>query len=561
MKKIFTIIVTSFAVCLAAHAQSMYDAYTFSENNYIGTAKSAGLANAVTALGGDLGTIGINPAGSAVAGYSQFTITPALSLSVGRTHYALSPNDAYELGKNCYYPAFKLPNIGISTRYDTDGEALRSFTFAFVCNTVTDYNSRMVSSGMNSLSSRFGEMAAAATDLNIAPADLASNNFYDNSAYSHYWDVALGYDIGLINSFGTNNEYAGCSEYLSDLGDHFVPGVLRQTSTVTHMGYKSDMILNFGFNVKDRLFIGLNMGIPMLEYSNIENFSEVAQTVENFPVSFTYADSSTEDTYFSDATYRYNYHAKAAGLYLKGGLIWLPTNSLRIGLAYQTRTILDVEESWQHSGKVAYDNGKSFSGSGQEGWYNYNLYAPSVLDAGIAWTFGRKGLVSFDYEMVGYGRMKFASKEYYEVEDEYDYENAAIKAFSGAAHNFRLGAELNVAPQFALRAGASLRTSPEKYYEDQTGSTVAYDDYNNDYYLGRKTLPGSGKHYNDMVIGAAAGCGFNPSGSFFADFALQGTLYPATVYQPYYDYSTLYSPRISQRRLLCAAVITLGWRF
>ena len=545
-------------MCLSAQAQSMYDAYTFSENNYMGTAKSVGLANAVTALGGDLGTIGINPAGSAVAGYSQFTITPALSLAVGRTHYALSPTSPSEPAQTGFYPAFKLPNIGVSTRYDTDGDALRSFTFAFVCNTVTDYNSRMVSTGLNSLSSRFGEMAAAATDLNIAPADLASNNFYDNSAYSHYWDTALGYDIGLINSYGTNNEYVGCSEVLSDKGDHYVPSALRQTSTVTHMGYKTDMIMNFGFNIKDRLFFGLNLGIPMLEYSNIENLSEVAMTVEDFPVSFTYSDSSTEDTYFSDATYRYNYYSKAAGVYLKAGLIWLPTNSLRVGLAYQTRTVLDVEENWQHSGKVAYDNGKTYSGSGQEGWYSYNLYTPSVLDAGLAWTFGRKGLISLDYELVDYGRMKFQSKEY---SDEYDYENVAIKAFSGASHNFRLGTELNVSPDFALRAGASLRTTPEKYYEDGIGGEISYEDYDNDYYLGRKTLIGSGKHYKDLVIGAAAGCGYNPSGSFFADFALQGTLYPATVYQPYYDYNTVYSPRISQRRLLCAAVITLGWRF
>lgn len=559
MKKTFILIVTTIAMCLSAQAQSMYDAYTFADINYIGTAKSAGLANAVTALGGDLGTIGINPAGSAVAGYSQFTVTPALSLAVGRTHYALSPNSASEPGQNNFYPAFKLPNIGVSTRYDTDGGAVRSFTFAFVCNTVTDYNSRMVSKGMNSLSSRFGEMAAAATDLNIAPADLASNNFYDNSAYSNYWDTAMGYDIGLINSFGTNNEYVGCSEVLTDKGDHFVPSALRQTSTVTHLGYKSDMLINFGFNIKDRLFLGLNLGIPMIEYSNIENFQEVAQTVEDFPVSFTYSDGSTEDTYFSDAIYRYNYYTKATGVYLKAGLIWLPSNSLRVGLAFQTRTVMNVEESWQHSGKVAYDNGKSYSGSGEEGWYNYTLYTPAVLDAGLAWTFGRKGLISLDYELVNYSRMQFESSDYYE--DDYSYENTAMRTFSGPAHNIRLGVELNVAPEFSLRAGASLKTSPEKYYKDSTGAEVTYDDYNNDYYLGRKTLLGSGTHYKDYVIGAAAGCGFNPSGSFFADFALQGTLYPATVFQPYYDYNTVYSPRISQRRLLCAAVVTLGWRF
>ena len=559
MKKTIILIVASLSVCLAAHSQSMYDAYNLSDNDYIGSAKSAGLANAVTALGGDLGTIGINPAGSAVAGYSQIMITPALSLSLGRTHYAMSPSSPYGAAQNTFNPAFKLPNIGVSTRYDTESDALRSFTFAFAFNTVADYNSKMVSSGANSMSSRFGEMAAAATDLNISPAELSSNNFYKNSDYSNYWDTALGYDIGLINSFGTNNEYVGCSEVLTDKGDHYVPSALRQTSTVTHMGYKSDLLMNFGFNIKDRLFVGFNLGIPMIEYTNVENFAEVAQTVEDFPVSFTYSDASTEDTYFSDAAYRYNYYAKAGGVYLKGGLIWLPTNSLRVGLAYQTRTVLNVEECWQHSGMVRYDNGKSYSGSGEEGWYNYTLYTPSILNAGLAWTFGHTGLLSLDYEMVMYNRMKFEGES--DFEDEYAFDNQAMKTFSGPAHNFRLGAEINVARSLAVRAGASLKTSPEKTYQDQNGNVITYEDYDNDYYLGRKTLPVGAQYNKDYVYGAAFGLGFNPAGAFFADFALQGTLYPQTVYQPYYDYSTVFAPRISQRKLLCAALFTIGWRF
>ena len=118
MRKTIITLTAALAVCFAAGAQSMYDAYLFCENDYIGSAKSAGLSNAVTALGGDLGTIGINPAGSAVAGYSQLMITPALSISVGRTHYALSPSSPYQFGQNTVNPAFKLPNLGLSTRYD-----------------------------------------------------------------------------------------------------------------------------------------------------------------------------------------------------------------------------------------------------------------------------------------------------------------------------------------------------------------------------------------------------------------------------------------------------------
>ena len=65
-----------------AFAQTMADAYQFSENNYEGTARTIAMGNAFTALGGDLGSVTINPAGSAVARYSQFTVTPSVYISV-----------------------------------------------------------------------------------------------------------------------------------------------------------------------------------------------------------------------------------------------------------------------------------------------------------------------------------------------------------------------------------------------------------------------------------------------------------------------------------------------
>ena len=73
-KTLFTALLSLTA--LYAGAQTVYDGLTFSKNEYFGTARSIALGNAMTAVGGDLGSISLNPAGSAVAGYSQFTITP-----------------------------------------------------------------------------------------------------------------------------------------------------------------------------------------------------------------------------------------------------------------------------------------------------------------------------------------------------------------------------------------------------------------------------------------------------------------------------------------------------
>ena len=74
---------TALLLCLgaAAGAQNMYDAIAFSQTNNFGTARSAALGGAGTALGGDLGMVATNPAGSAVAGYGQAVVTQNISIS------------------------------------------------------------------------------------------------------------------------------------------------------------------------------------------------------------------------------------------------------------------------------------------------------------------------------------------------------------------------------------------------------------------------------------------------------------------------------------------------
>ena len=80
------------AIAASASAQNAYDALNFSESNYEGTARSVAMGNAFTALGGDLGAVTINPAGSAVAGYSQMSITPGFTISTNTTQ-GVSPYD------------------------------------------------------------------------------------------------------------------------------------------------------------------------------------------------------------------------------------------------------------------------------------------------------------------------------------------------------------------------------------------------------------------------------------------------------------------------------------
>ena len=97
MKKTALILLLS-AAAFGMEAQSMYDALRFSENNYEGTARTMAMGNAFTALGGDLGAVTINPAGSAVAKYSQITVSPGVNISVNTAGGTPLPGETTPLG-------------------------------------------------------------------------------------------------------------------------------------------------------------------------------------------------------------------------------------------------------------------------------------------------------------------------------------------------------------------------------------------------------------------------------------------------------------------------------
>ena len=143
MKKLlYSSLVLGLALCFssALRAQNMYDALNFSTNEYFGTARSMALGNAVTAIGGDLGTIGINPAGSAVASYSQLTFTPGLNISIVNSSFDNGQGNNVPSG-NVRDKGFVIPNFGASIVFDTGNrKGLRSFVFAVTSNQTSQYS-------------------------------------------------------------------------------------------------------------------------------------------------------------------------------------------------------------------------------------------------------------------------------------------------------------------------------------------------------------------------------------------------------------------------------------
>ena len=533
-------------VAAGAYAQNAYDALNFSENNYEGSARTVAMGNAFTALGGDLGAVTINPAGSAVAGYSQFAITPGLTFSTS-TAQGVSPYDDGELpyfqkAMKSRMSRFSIPNFGLTFNWDTGRKSgLKSFTFGFVLSKTASWDEDIYATGTNSTTSFMGQLAAEATDQYMWADQLSlqSNPYaYDDCP----WKYVLGYNSNMIAPYGGDNDgdfFVGASELIFDNGEIALGGPLEQTYGRRVTGGKYDYVFNLGANISDYLFLGMNLGINTLEYNYDEYFKEVAVNPSDFEISFEDGTSMC----FEKMRYNNGYSASGTGYFAKFGFIITPIAGLRIGGAIQTPTVTTIEEKWGMSGFTEFTgNSASQTEYTPEGEFRYKLRSPMRANIGAAYTFGSFGVISADYEICNYGGMRFDGSSY--DRDYFAEINQDILNRFGAAHSFRLGLEVKPSSSVAIRAGYNVNGCAEK-----TNS------------WGEKIDP-------VYTQNASFGLGFSSKGSFFADIAARRTFLADELFMPYADYIydadgyvTAPTPEIRNHKSLWKMLLTVGWRF
>lgn len=569
MKRTLLVAALSFTA-LAAGAQTMSEALTYSQNNYYGTARTMALGNAVTALGGDVGSIGINPAGSAVSPYSQFTISPGVTISTASSGYSSWIDEDY--GTNTLYKNSKmsLPNVGFIMNFDTYNDyGLLNWSFGFAANSTASYVSGFEASGYNNQTSLLGSFAAGAASY--TPSELNDRNNYFNSSIP--WNYLMAYQSGMISEIydaDGNYSYLGTTEGLFTLSDGTQTiktlGELSQNSNVIKTGNKKDIVFNFGANFNNNLFLGVNIGLPVAEYRYSEYFDEAAVNPDEFEIP--YADGTVVN--FKKANYHYDQSTSLSGIYAKIGAIYLTDFGLRLGAAIQTPTIMTIEDSWYVNGTTRFTNAlyDTSAGPSEPSVYSYNLRTPAIFNAGVAYTFWDRGLISFDFEMANYGTMRFSEVDAYGHgnKDYFWVENDVNKNFGTTAFQGRLGAEIRVTEGLSLRAGYTYQTAADCNRYDNEGYVYTANDYLNyfdDFDSGKYYLDGT-QVKKDLVYSLSCGFGYSSKGSFFADFAVRGTSYPVSYFSPYYDYISSegdYTPQVQTRARVVDAIMTLGWRF
>lgn len=542
MKKVICFVLGA-TLAVAAGAQTWQDALLFSENNYSGTARGVGMGNALTAIGGDAGSLTFNPAGSAVASYSQFEITPGVTFSLAQVGAA--DGMTYMADKrNTFFGAAKLPNVGFIINMNSGRRSgLKRMSFGFVVNSTNNFTGRFNASGVNDDNSYAASLASSADGFS---SDVLGNEdwFYSGDpARMPAWVDMTGYRAGMFNSVaGRDGAYVALTEIVDSEGNFRLAGPLFQEYGQQTRGSKHDILLNYAMNFSDKFYIGANLGVTVLRYALSEYWSERPENPADFPI-IQYSDGATAQ--FESLRMKRNYRLDGNGVYFKIGALWRPVAGLRIGAAVQTPTMLNLRERYGYSGESVLSGRYSGSASSPEDDWIYALRTPFRANVGVAYAMGNVAVISADYEFVNYASAAFRSRtseNQYTVGSFSDV-NQDIRDLLGAGHQLRLGTEVKVTPGVALRAGYNLITNGER-------RTVLL------------------KHNVSLGVGFSFG-------SFFLDAAVRGRFVPADYVIPYYYYYTpnpsqfyykdiddsVLTPEVKVKSAMLDALLTIGWRF
>jgi hypothetical protein len=423
--------------------QTPEDAIKFSWFNPGGTARSKAIGNAIGALGGDIHTTFVNPAGLGFYKTNELVISPGFNMLKNNTGFrgtsTTGKDNAFNLGTTGFV-------FGISSNRNNNSSA-----FALAVNRTASFNNLIVYKGQNNFSS-YSESAAT----EFAGAKISFDDVY-NSNLSLQTKMAV-YTY-LIDTFRINNnlEVRGRPEFV---------GLLDQQKTIDTKGGITELAFAYAGNMNDKFYIGGTLGVPIVNYERNTSYSESDATGIN-------------NNGFAFSTYDEMYSTKGVGLNLKVGAIFKPVNSLRLGLAIHTPTLYGLDDKTSASmttdfekalgpGKpTSYTITSDYYEDVQPNQFKYDLTSPWRFIASGSYVLNeiedvtkQKGFITADVEYVNYKGNKYTSAEETNNFDEY-YKgvNAAVKDYYKSAFNFKVGGELKFTTIMA-RAGFSYYGSP-----------------------------------------------------------------------------------------------------
>jgi long-subunit fatty acid transport protein len=497
MKKLFFFL--AIAITYSMNAQNGTDALRYSLlQQGDGTGRTMGVAGATGALGADFSSLSGNPAGLAAFRTSEFMITPGYYTSNIRSKLEGDGN----LAQNERNAKFHLNNIGVVFGGHPDKANWTTSNIGFGLNRLANFNNSFYYEGKSagSIINRFQEKANGSDALNGYEEELAveAKAIYKKDGDSFYSSDFNGNQNAIISH--------------------------AQEGSIT--GRVNELAIAYAANYKDKLLIGGAIGIPFMSYNEIKYYSEKDNDKQKI---------GKDDYFFQNLSFKENLSQSGAGINAKLGIIFIPTQNVRIGLSGQTPTLYSLTDVYSTEFSYTFMDNLSkklykSDASSSDGTFEYKLRTPQKVTGSLAYLFGKKGFISADVDMVDYSTMNF------QFDSEKSLENATNQAILNTyqkAYNVRLGAEAAL-DIFRFRAGVSTLGLPIKGFENRG-------------------------YFQNATKLYSAGLGIREN-RFYADFAYQVSQ-SNTTEKPYLVSSDYTQPTVARSRTNTQMVITLGFKF
>lgn len=434
MRKMMMLTALVMLVSVSAGAQTIYDATNMASKDLNGTARFVSMGGAMGALGGDISTIGTNPAGIGIYRSNDVVASFGYSSLDTESKYL---GKTFGMGKNHWN--FDNAGVVFSTKVG-NVTSLRYVNFAFNYQKIKSFNRNMTMAGNLGGYSQTDQMAAMSDGI---PEDMWDDiNPFDHNEVG--WLSALGYDGYLINP-NTTTGNPPYTYYTSILGPDDSPYLREFRSKET--GGINQFDFNVSFNFNDRFYLGMTIGAYDVDYNKYTLYDEDFRA----PGGETLGTGYTLES-FNKVT--------GSGFDFKLGAIVRPIEDspLRLGFAIHTPTFYKL--TWATSARLVSDlyNGDKIESTPVDSYdylddsdmkFEYQLTTPWTYNLSLGYTVGSQLALGAEYEYKDYSAMKF----HYSDGEKMTWETNEAKIGLKGVSTFRIGAEYKVIPEFALRAG------------------------------------------------------------------------------------------------------------
>lgn len=429
MRYIFSfLLIAGLAINQDTYAQDYaVDALRFSQYQYGSSARLKALGNAQTAVGGDISSIGGNPAGIGLFTRSELSLTTEIMSYSSKSSY-FNQNTSASRGRldiNNAGAVFVLPLQKLKGQSLTSG--VISLNFGIGYNKTNDFGNKLRFSGLNP----------------------------DNSVANFYADLANDY-TGTLDD-GSLEDAAYQSNLIELSGSNYVsttnPGNRLQDEILVRNGSQSEFNLAAGVNIGNKFYIGTSVGFLSLDYTSDNSFKETG--------TISYPDN-TSDNY--ESNYYQRYRSEGYGFNLKLGAIYRPNQFIRVGANYQSPNWYTIDENYSESsenrlsGNPLYEDQTVRSANIGFDEFTYGLKSPAKFSLGAALFENKLGFITGDIEFVDYSSMELQTKGY-DNPNEFVEDNRYIVNNYKNAVNYRVGAELKAASPIMLRGGYAFNQS------------------------------------------------------------------------------------------------------